>query len=277
MNKNKKGGNNLLMIILLLFILVSIFFFPKINDYIVKIKSPKIQKEVKNEQEDRKFSKEILESVHFPIMRSSVYSSTTYYSLDKFTIADMKNGDILLNAFLDIHEGNITNLGTPASCGGVSSQVNQKYLALRIKNILGRNINYKLENFEVPEGSDSKYVGSWSYDDINKRFIYNGKCNTNLGNIKYYDLKQLKEGKYEENDLILYYYLGFAKVEGNKYVIYSNPDMKEEIDSGDYKDLDNLQKDFEAVNNKKKKIYKYIFKDSICTYNEYCLYEGSWD
>ena len=144
-------------------------------------------------------------------------------------------------------------------------------------NILGRDLNYKLENFEVPEGNDTKYAGTWTYDSGNKKYIYDGVCNKNTSTTKYYDLKQLKEGKYEENDLVLYYYMGFAKVEGNKYTIYSKPDMKNEISNGEFVDLDSLQTIFESINNNQKKIYKYTFKNNICTYNEYCLYEGSWD
>ena len=175
-----------------------------------------------------------------------------------------------------MYEGNIVSKGT-AQCGGKGAEFDQKYLELRIKNILGRNIKYKLDNFEVPSGSNSKYVGTWTYDSLGKKFVYKGQCSKNNSTIKYYDLKQLKEGKYEGNDVILYYYVGFAKVSNNKYTLYSNPNMKDEIGSGEYIDLDTLQNTFESISSNKKKIYKYIFKNNICTYSEYCMYEGSWD
>ena len=276
MNNDKKGSD-WLIVILLLIVVVAIFFFPKINEFIVKIRSPKIENITdESKKENKVFNKEIIEDVHFPIMRSGIYSDSTYYSLDKFTISDMKNSDILLNSFLDMYEGNIISKGS-ASCGGQGAEFDQKYLELRIKNILGRNTNYKFENFEVPNGNDSKYIGSWTYNSSSKKFVYKGKCNQNTGKTKYYDLKQLKEGKYEGNDLVLYYYVGFAKVEGNSYTIYSKPDMKDQIYSGSFLDLNTLQSTFESINNKNKKIYKFVFKNSICTYSEYCLYEGSWN
>ncbi len=33
---------------------------------------------------------------------------------------------------------------------------------------------------------------------------------------------------------------------------------------------------FNKIDNSKKKTYKYTFKDTICSYSEYCLYEGTW-
>ena len=271
-----KKGNNVFIIILLILVVGVVFCFPMINKFIAKITSPKVEASNSNKEEEKKFNSDIIEDMHFPIMRNSVYSDSTYYSLDKFTISSMNNKEILLNAFLDMHEGNIVSTGTPAKCGGTSATFEQKYIELRIKNILGRNVNYKLETFEVPEGADTKYPGTWTYDATSKKFIYDGLCNKNTQTVKYYDLKQLKEGKYEGSDIILYYYVGFAKVEGNKYVIYSKPDMKDEINSGDFIDIESLQNIFESLNNKRK-IYKYIFKNDSCTYNEYCLYEGSWN
>ena len=274
MNNDKKGSS-VFIIVLLLIVLVAVFCFPKINKFIAKVTSPKIEQSNTNKKEDKVFDKNIIEDVHFPIMRNSVFSSNSNYLSDKFTISNLSNKDILLNAFLDMHEGNIKNLGTPARCGGVSATFDKKYIELRIKNILGRNLNYKLETFEVPEGNNTKYPGTWTYDGT--KFVYDGVCNKNTKTTKYYDLKQLKEGKYEEEDLVLYYYLGFAKVEGNKYIMYSKPDMKDEISTGEFVDLDSLQDIFESIDNKRKSIYKYTFKDDICTYSEYCLYEGSWN
>ena len=274
---NDKKGNNVFIIVLLIIVVGAVFCFPMINKFVVKITSPKVEESNKTNNEEKKFSEEIIEDMHFPNMRDSVYSEFTYYNSDKFTISDMKNNEILLNAFLDIHEGNIVSTGTPARCGGTSAVLEQKYIELRIKNILGRNTNYKLESFEVPEGTDTKYPGTWTYDPSSKKFVYDGLCNKNTNTTKYYDLKQLKEGKYEGSDIILYYYMGFAKVEENKYVIYSQPDMKEEMGSGEFVDLESLQNVFESINSNKKKIYKYVFKNNLCTYNEYCLYEGSWN
>ena len=276
MNNDKKG-NGAFVIVLLIIVVVAVFFFPKINEYMVKISSPKVEQSKTDKVEEKEFDKNIIEDIHFPIMRNSVYSLSSNYLLDKFTINDIKNSEILLNAFLDMHPGNIISTGTAAKCGGTSARFEQKYLELRIKNILGRNINYKLETFEVPEGNNTKYPGTWTYDAASKSFIYDGLCKKNSTNTKYYDLKQLKEGKYEGKDLILYYYLGFAKVEGSKYTIYSKADMKDEIGSGEFVDANSLQSIFESIKDSKKSIYKYVFKNTLCTYSEYCLYEGSWN
>ena len=276
MNNDKKG-NNIFIIVLLIIVVVAVFFFPTINKYITKVNSPKVEKNNSEVKKEKEFDKSIIEDVHFPIMRNSIYYESSNYLLDKFTISDIKNSEILLNAFLDMHEGNIISTDTPLSCGGMSATFDQKYLELRIKNILGRNINYKLESFEVPEGNNTKYPGTWTYDSANSRFVYEGLCNGNTSTVKYYDLKQLKEGKYVDNDLVLYYYVGFAKVEGNKYTIYSKANMKDEIGNGEFVDLDSLQKIYESISNDKKSIYKYVFKNNLCTYSEYCLYEGSWN
>ena len=33
---------------------------------------------------------------------------------------------------------------------------------------------------------------------------------------------------------------------------------------------------FKSLDKKQKKIYKYTFKNTLCSYDEYCLYEGKW-
>ena len=120
MNSNKKG-NNVFIIVLLLIVVVAVFFFPTINKFFAKVTSPKVEQSNINKTEEKEFDEKIIEDVHFPIMRNSVYSTNSNYLLDKFTISNLSNNDILLNAFLDMHEGNIKSLGTPARCGGESA------------------------------------------------------------------------------------------------------------------------------------------------------------
>lgn len=281
MKKNdKKNKNGIFIVVLLVFVVILMLFFPKIYNYIESLKLPKIENKVENKEEvDRKIDEDIIETIHYPLMRNSVYNSNTYYSLDKFTINDMSNGDILLNAFLDIYEGNMTSSGSTGSCTTVSKQFNKEWIELRIKNILGKNVKYKLENFNVPEDSNSKYKGTWKYDSKNLKYTYDGLCKSQATNTKYYDLTKLIKLEYaneDSNDINAYYYVGFAKVVGNSYSIYSDSQMKNEIHTGTLNNTDELNTIFEGIDKSNLKIYKYTFKDNLCSYNEYCLYQGEW-
>lgn len=273
----KKENNNIFLIVLFIIVIVLVMFLPKIYNFIQSLSMPKIEvTNTNNKEEKKEVDQETLDSIHYPIMRNSIYDSNTYYSLDKFTIANMSNNDILYNAFLDIYEGNMTSYNGLGSCSNISKQFNKDYIELRIKNILGKSVNYTLENFYVPEDADTKYTGEWNYDVYNSRFTYNGLCTSKASNIKYYNLEQLIKADYQDRDIVVYYYVGFAKVEGNNYVIYKDANMTTELKNGTINDVNELNTLFENINNKDKKTYKYTFKDTLCSYNEYCLYEGEW-
>ena len=279
MNNEQNNKNGILIIILLAVVTVLVLFFPKIYKIVKQISMPKIEEKIETEtKEEKEINEEILETVHYPKMRNGIYSPNTYYSKDVFTINDLSNNDILYNAFLDIYEGNMTSYEGIGACTNVSKQFNVDYIKLRIKNILSKNINYSLTDFTIPEGMDTKYPGTWFYDAVNSRYLYKGLCNQNSSNVKYYDLEQLIKLEYAENqkDIIAYYYVGFAKVEGSNYTIYKDVNMKEELDKGTFTNLENLNQVYKKINNKKKKIYKYTFKNTLCSYNEYCLHEGRW-
>lgn len=276
--ENKKNENkNTFMWIMFAVVLIFVLLFPVIQGFIDKLSLPKVEGEVEKPKEEEKvINEDVLETIHFPLMRSSVYSPNTYYSLNEFTISNLSNSDILLNAYLDIYEGNITPYSGGASCTNEPKQFNQDYLELRIKNILGKSVNYSLEDFYVSEDSGNKYVGNWRYDSGSSSFIYEGLCQSSATNIKYYDLKQLIKMDYNDNDIIATYYVGFAKVEGNNYIIYSDAAMQNQIGNGSINDAKELDEIFKKIDNKNKKTYKYTFKDSLCKYNEYCLYKGEW-
>lgn len=274
---NNKNG--IFIIILLIIVTVLVLFFPKAYDLINSFSMPKVENNLeKEEKEDiKKIDESILDTIHYPLMRTSVYSINTYYSLDKFTVNNLSNNDILLNAFLDVYEGNITSYEGVGMCTNESKQFNKDYLELRIKNILGNRIKYTLDSFYVPEDSNSNYVGNWIYDSWNGRFTYNGLCQSSATNIRYYDLEELIKLEYEEkNDIAVYYYVGFAKVEGNNYTIYRDAALTQELSSGTFLNIDELNEVFKNLNKNNKNIYKYIFKNTLCSYNEYCLYEGKW-
>ena len=171
-NNNKNNKNGILIIVLLGVVAILVLFFPKVYNLVNSLSMPKVEEFKPVEQEEtKKVDESILETIHYPIMRTSVYDSNTYYSLEKFTINNLSNNDILLNAFLDIYEGNMTTYEGVGSCTNVSKQFNKEYLELRIKNIIGNKVNYTLTDFYVPEDSTSKYVGTWTYDIYNSRFF----------------------------------------------------------------------------------------------------------
>ena len=275
MQNNNKNG--ILIIVLLGIVAVLVLFFPKIYDLVNSVSMPKIEESKPEEKQENKIVDEsILETIHYPIMRTSIYDSNTYYSLEKFTISDLSNNDILLNAFLDIYEGNMTSYEGVGACTNISKQFNKDYLELRIKNIIGNKVNYTLTQFYVPEDSNSNYVGTWNYDSYNNRFLYTGLCTSKATNTKYYNLEELIKVEYENKDINAYYYVGFAKVEGNNYTIYNDANMTNQIKTGTFTDVNNLNLVFKDINKKEKKNYKYTFKITLCSYIEYCLYEGKW-
>ena len=276
MQNNNKNG--VLIIVLLGIVTILVLFFPKIYDLVSSISMPDIEDfEPEKEEETKKIDETILETIHYPLMRTSIYDSNTYYNLEKFTINELSNNDILLNAFLDIYEGNMTSYELTGACTNVSKQFSKDYLELRIKNIIGNKVNYTLTDFYVPEDANSNYVGTWSYDSYNNRFLYTGLCTSSITNTKYYNLEELIKVEYEnKNDIAAYYYVGFAKVEGNNYTIYSDSKMTKELTKGTFIDINNLNDVFKKIEKKNKNVYKYTFKNNLCSYNEYCLYEGKW-
>ena len=263
--KNKKGkDNNTLVWILIGVLIIGVFSIPYISKFIDKLTESKpVRTEEKVIEEEKVVDEETLNDIHFPIMRISKYSKDTYYSKDVFKISDMSNEDILYNAFTGIENININN-----------NTLESKYIDLRIKNMLGKNVKYNLTRFYVPQDSKSKYKGFWNYDANRKLYVYQGGNVNENKNIEYYDLTSLKSAEYDNRDIIVYYYVLFAKVENNKYTIYSDPSMTNIISEGNMdKSLDTV---FEGIDNSKKRVYKFRFKDTLCSYSEYCLYEGAW-
>ena len=222
---------------------------------------------MQNKQQEKMIDDELLESLHYPIMRSNSYSKETYYSLDSFSVSNMSNSDILLNAFIDVYQGNIV---------GEPKQLNADYIELRVKNILGKNVKYTLESFNVPDDTYSNYVGTWNYDPSSNIFVYQPNYSIIEYAAKYYTLEQFIKAEYDNDDLIVYKYIGFAKVDGNGYTIYKDANMTTEIQNGTYTSVEDLNNQFSQISNNDKLIYRYTFKDTLCSYNEYCLYEGKW-
>ena len=260
-NKQK----NILMWSLFAVAIIVVFFFPKIYDLVTNLTLPKVEKNKPEPVEEvKKVTDEIISDIHFPLMRNSKYSKDTYYSLDTFTSNDMNNNDKLLSAFLRLETVDIVN-----------NAFKSTYLELLIDNVLGKSVEYNLERFYVPVDSKSTYKGYWNYNPYNGLYVYQGGTDGSSTKTEYYNLEQKIKAEYEKRDIVIYYYVGFATLEGDNYVIYSDPGMTNKISEGTLKDED-LNTVFSKINNNKKKIYKYVFKDTICSYSEYCLYEGKW-
>lgn len=268
--------NNKFIFICFGVVIVLVFCLPSLYNCIEKLKMPKIiDKEEKNKDEKKEVTQEILDSIHTPKFRSSIYESNTYYLNNTFTVSDMTNNDILYNAFLGIEGVNIKSYSGRVSCTTTPKIISDVYLTLRIQNILGKDIKYTLDSFYVPEDS-SIYPGTWTYNSSLKSFIYEGLCTSKNKNVAYYDLSQFIKAQYENDDIIIYNYVGFAKVEGNTYKIYKDASYTQELTNGTFISEDNLNDVFASLNKKDKKIYKYTYKDTLCKYNEYCLYKGEY-
>lgn len=275
-NIKRDSSNLTFLIVLLILVLTFIFVCPFIYNFTNKFSLPKVENiKIEEKEEDKIIDEEVISSLHFPIMRINKYSNFTYYSKDKFRISDISNDDILTNAFLDMHEGNIVDSSIKSNCGNLSKEFNAEYIDLRIKNILGRNVDYTLTNFNVPEGSNSNYVGEWMFNSDNYTYTYNGVCDSKISDTSYYDLTQYIKSEYKDKDIIVYYYIGFAKVVGDNYIIYSDSNMTKELTKGNMSNV-SLEEIFKNLENSSKKIYRYTFKNNLCTYGDYCMYEGEW-
>lgn len=274
----------ILLCILCLFIGLVIFFMPNLYKFLENKKVPKVVEEVIVEEEEKienlTIESDVIKNLKYPIMRYNIYSSNSYYEKSDFKVSYLTNEQILINAFVDIYEGNISDYkGSKPSCASEAKELKSSYINSRIKNILGNNIKYNNADFNVSELSNySKYLGSWKYNASTDTYIYYGTCSKQSG-VKYYDLKVLNkvESKNENKEVSVYAYLGFAKVDNDKYIIYSDAAMSNKIKAGTFTTVENLNKDFEQyLKNNKTKQYKFVFKKGICTYGDYCLEEGAW-
>ena len=130
-NAKKNDRSNLFVLITMLLVVIFLLFIPSIYNFVEKSKLPKVESNKDSQKDENKeVEEEVLESIHYPIMRTDIYSTNTYYSLDKFKISDMSNNDILVNAFLDIYEGNMTPYSGYSKCSTNSKQFNKDYLTL---------------------------------------------------------------------------------------------------------------------------------------------------
>lgn len=271
------------IVILLAFVLIGtlIFFLPDIYNKVQEFTAPEVEKvEIKKNDVEKKevitIDSDVVKELAYPIMRNDKYSKDTYYSLDSFMVSNLSNNDILVNAFLDIYDGYFVDHGS-VGCASNSKEFDASYMVSRIKNIIGKDVKYNLEDFTVPNVTD-KYVGDWKYDGNSNTFVYYGNCSNSNGNTIYYDLSKLYklDASKDNNVLTLYHYVGFAKVEGNNYAIYKDYDMNNLVSSGTINDVSELNNIFNELDMNSFNTYKYVFKKGLCSYDNYCFYKGEW-
>lgn len=270
---SKSNSNGLFVLILIVALIVLILNFPRIYNLVIKLRSePKVENKVENkevdsiEKEEEELTDEIVNQVSFPIMRPNNHFEKSYYQLDKFEINNMSNSDKLVNAYLAIDPIFIEN-----------DRFDAKYIGLRTKNLLGKNISYDLENFTVPDSisfESKNKPGTWIYDSSTNSFVYGGPT-YDYSEYLYNDIKQLIKYERENDNVAIYYYIGFVKYNSSNYYIYSDSNYNNLLTSGNVNSTTDYDKIFKSLKDKKQ-IYKFTFSDSLCTYDDYCLVSGEW-
>lgn len=279
-----------LIILFIAFILIGllIVFMPQIYNKMQEYDTPKVEKpknvsKAENEElEEITMDSDVVLNLTYPIMRNDKYSLDSYYQLSKFSVNDLSNNDILSIAFLDMYEGYLVNHES-VGCANNSKEFASSYLSSRIKNVIGRDIDYTNEDFTVPNiDNDTEYTGMWKYSATTDSYIYYGDCNEKNSNTIYYDLNTLEklEAVNENNVLYLYHKVGFAKIINNgfdySYTIYSDTNMENEIDSGKIDNIDDINNIYKNLDKESFNTYKFTFKKGLCTYDNYCFYKGEW-
>ncbi len=284
MMQKKKNINSLFFwIVIVIGVGLTIFFMPNIYKKLQDMDTPKVKRNINenktiDKQEKITIGSKIIDNLFFPVMRNDKTKLETFYDFDEISINNFSNNDILYNAFLDIYDGYLRDKGK-IGCTSNSKEFDAKYLKSRIKNIIGKTVSYNLDDFTVPNNNvNSKYTGLWKYDSNNNTYIYYGECNVLNNDIIYYDLKKIYnvETSVDNSVLYLYYYIGFAKIENRHYIIYNDLNMSNEVANGDFNDIKDIDNVFNNLDMNSFKIYKYTFKQGLCSYDNYCFYKGEW-
>lgn len=277
-----KKENVILIIVCVIIVILGLIFMPSIYNYInernLNNNEINVETEIEKEKEDVKenitLKSEILKELVYPIMHNDNNTKDTYYSLNRISVLNLSNNDILYNAFLQIYPGYFEKVGS-LGCTNNSIKFSANYIDLRIQNIFGNKVKYNLTDFKVPTGSFSDYIGTFKYDSFNKQFIYYGNCENTNKNTKYYDVGSIYDVSLSDNKntLHVYYYVAFVKVENGKYTLYSDYNYTKEISSGNFESLEKISS---MISKLKVNKYEYTFKKDICNYDSYCFYEGKW-
>ena len=263
-----KRGTVILIITCVVIVVVGIISMPQIykmlNTSGVDVVENNTNKKNTDTKEEINKDSEVVSTLVYPIMHNDISVTDNYYKNDSIKVSDLSNNDILYNAFLNIYPGYIN------SDNSISFDSN--YLVSRIENIFGPNTGYSLVDFTVPSGSLSEYTGIFNYDSTTKRYTFNKIDNTN--NIMYYEIKSIYDASSpNDNTITTSFNIAFVKIENNKYTLYKEYNYTDEISSGDYTSMENLENMLETLDTKK---YQYTFRKDTCNYDSYCFYEGKW-
>ena len=291
--ENIAASSNVFLIAILLIVIGGVYFIPTIQKALTKQKSEPVTIEKKKEvtvdpKEDFKWDSEAVKNIKLPIMRNNINSPETYYSNDSMTISSFSNNDILYNAFVDVYSGNMSYYEggyNGAFCGGEgkNKELSAKYIDARVNNLFTKKASFTHGDFYVPLSSGSDYFGLWVYNPSSYSYIYYGECAPQgIGGELYYDV--LVEDKIETSDdyktAYLTYNIGFAKVLGDTYSIYRDPQytdllMSDTLTTNDVeKELKDAYKEF--LSNHKVSKYKYTYSTKDCSYSDLCYISGEW-
>ena len=262
-----KKGKVILIVVCVLIVVIGIISMPYIYK-VINTNKVNISDNTKDKKKDKvdKIDKdsEIISTLVYPVMHNDVSVMDNYYKNESITVADLSNNDILYNAFLNIYPGYINNSG-PVT-------FDSNYLVSRIENIFGPKTGYNLVDFTVPSGSFSDYIGTFTYNADNKTYTFNKNDSNN--NIVYYDVKSMYDASSPNDGVITTSFdVGFIKIEGNKYTLYSDYNYTEEISSGEFNDMESIENMLSTLETKK---YQYTFRKDTCNYDSYCFTEGKW-
>ena len=291
--ENIAASSNIFLILILIVVIGGVYFIPTIQKAISKPKTEKTTVEKKKEvtkdpKEDYTWDSKLVKNIKLPVMRNDINSSNSYYLNDSMTITSFNNNDILYNAFIDVYPGNIgfysgTYNGFFCGTENQKRELNAKYIDARIKNLFTKNTKYTHTDFYVPLSSGSAYYGLWVYNPNSYSYIYYGECNPQgiTGDI-YYDI--LVEDKIETSKdyktAYLTYNIGFAKVLGDRYELYRDPNYTELLMSDTLKTADHeteIKAAFkEFLKDHKVDKYKYTYSTKECSYADLCYISGEW-
>lgn len=291
--ENITASSNIFLIIILLIVIGGVYFIPTIQKALTKKKSEPVASDNKKEvtvdsKEDFKWDSEAVTNIKFPIMRNNINSPETYYLNDSMTISSFSNNDILYNAFIDVYSGNMSFYEggySRAFCGGdgKNRELSAKYIDARVNNLFTKKASFTHEDFYVPLSSGSEFYGLWVYNPSSYSYIYYGECAPQgIAGELYYDV--LVEDKIETSEdyktAYLTYNIGFAKVLGDSYSIYRDPQYTDLLMSDTLKTSDTateLKASFkEFLKNHKVNKYKYTYSKKNCSYSDLCYISGEW-
>ena len=292
--ENIASSSNFFLIFILLIVIGGVYFIPIIRNA-VNNKSHKEEIPVETPTEKPTEEKivyswndKIIKDITLPVMRSSIGSAESFYKLDKMTVANLSNNDILYNAFINVYSGNIgfyEGSYDGAFCGNENQhrELNAKYIDARVNNLFTKNTEFTHSDFYVPFTVGSSYYGLWRYNPGTYSYVYYGECSPQgMAGEYYYDI--LVKDKIETSDdsktVYLTYAMGFSRSIGNNYEIYRDANYTDLAISDTYK-TDNHEKELEDVyaefvKDHKTNKYKYTYSKNDCSYSDLCYISGEW-